>query len=86
MSCIVPYNYEPGRCDERQTVGVFRIISVKDVRELLMLVEKKEREKKARLISKLKYHSCWYNLPSAAIALAYPHQSHISYRKRWTDI
>lgn len=50
----------------RQTVGVFRIISVKDIRELLMLVKKK----KTRLISQLKYHSCWYNLPSAALALA----------------
>ena len=52
----------------RQTVGVFRIISGKDIRELLMLVKKKK--KKTRLISQLKYHSCWYNLPSAALALA----------------
>ena len=60
-----------GEMKYRQTVGVFRIISVKDIRELLMLVGKKiKKKKKTRLISQLKYHSCWYNLPSAALALA----------------
>lgn len=44
-----------------------------------------EWEKKS-LVSQLKYHSCWYNLPSTAITLTSPHQSHISYWKRWTDI
>lgn len=44
-------------------MDVFRIISVKDIRQLLIPL------KETRLISQLKYHSCWYNLPYAAITL-----------------
>lgn len=55
------------RGDEIQTDrGCFQDNLSKGHKRITYACEKK----KTRLISQLKYHSCWYNLPSAALALA----------------